>query len=206
MWDLPTRLFHWGMAVFIPAAFITGENAPPKIHETVSLVVLGLLLFRLIWGFIGAPPARFSQLFYAPSAIWHYFIGVLKRDINEYEGHNPLGALAVLAMITLFLIMSITGLFMSDDILYSAPFAAFAPMLSSPMGRWHIALHMLVPLLILFHLLALIAHRLWLKEQVYRKMLAGASAYAAYNKRGGCLLVVCLIATQLLGLLSQNYY
>ncbi|MBU1236067.1 MAG: cytochrome b/b6 domain-containing protein [Gammaproteobacteria bacterium] len=115
VWDLPLRLFHWLLAAAVAVAFISakvGGNAMVW-HGRAGLAVIGLIVFRIIWGFIGSTHARFANFVRGPSAIRAY----LRGEWNGL-GHNPLGALSVLVLITLFALEATTGLFANDDISY----------------------------------------------------------------------------------------
>jgi cytochrome b len=109
LWDLPTRLFHWAAGALrdaVPCFTVKiGGNAMVW-HGRFGLVVVGLLVFRLVWGFIGSTYARFYQFVRGPRAIIDYLQGRWQG-----EGHNPLGALSVLAMLGTLLLLVATGLF-----------------------------------------------------------------------------------------------
>jgi cytochrome b len=120
VWDLPTRLFHWLLAVAIPSAVATGMMGGDLIawHGRLGLFILGLLAFRLVWGFVGPANARFAHFVRGPAAIGAYLRGEWKGI-----GHNPLGALSVLAMLALIGLQVGSGLFANDDIAYRGPLA-----------------------------------------------------------------------------------
>lgn len=120
IWDLPTRVFHWALVVLIPALWWTGEEQRHDLHFLLGEVTLGLILFRLFWGLFGSSTARFSGFVRGPGAILAYLRGSRPAGI----GHNPLGALSVLAL--LFLLANVVGLglFATDeDGLAPAPLA-----------------------------------------------------------------------------------
>lgn len=120
VWDLPTRLFHWLLAAGIGVAVVTGKIGGELIdwHGRSGLFILGLVIFRVVWGFIGAPTARFAHFVRGPAAIRRYLRGEW-RGI----GHNPLGALAVLALLALTAAQVFSGLFANDDIAFQGPLA-----------------------------------------------------------------------------------
>lgn len=212
VWDLPTRLFHWGFAVCIIGAFISGERGALLAHELFGLAALGLLVFRLIWGFVGHETARFRHFVPSPAQLWAYIRHVAARRMDmPIMGHNPLGGLAVIALLTVMGVMAVTGLWTGDDILYDAPLTVIgiAPNLASPMGAWHERLHFLVPLLIVLHLAAILAHRLWLGEKLLTRMITGGEAAHMPNRKqtkyGLLLLTICVSASLSLALLTPNY-
>jgi len=121
VWDLPTRLFHWLLLAGVTTSFITvklGGNAMIW-HGRAGTFVLSLLVFRVLWGFIGSPTARFANFVKGPKAIWLYLRGVSPKHLTL--GHNPLGALSVVALLGLFLFQALTGLGTSDDIFFDGP-------------------------------------------------------------------------------------
>jgi cytochrome b len=121
VWDLPVRLFHWLFAALIAAAWWTGEEEMVEWHYRIGLAILGLLVFRLVWGFIGSSTARFAGFVGGPRAILDYLRGRSPLAI----GHNPLGALSVLALLGLVALEVGLGLFASDeDGLLTGPFAS----------------------------------------------------------------------------------
>jgi cytochrome b len=104
VWDLPTRAFHWLIVLLVPALWWTGEEHMHDLHLLLGEVALGLILFRLIWGLIGSSTARFAGFVRGPGAILAYLRGARPAGV----GHNPLGALSVLAL--LFLLANAVGL------------------------------------------------------------------------------------------------
>lgn len=212
VWDLPTRLFHWGFAISIIGAFISGERGPVWAHELFGLAAFGLLIFRLIWGFVGYRTARFSAIIPSLSQLWAYLKKIAQRHGDApTRGHNPLGGLAVVALLGVMGVMAVTGLWTGDDILYEAPLtvAGIAPQWAGPMAVWHERLHFLVPLLVLIHIAAIAAHRLWLGEKLVSRMITGgADADRPSNRQTGlglALLVLCLGGALSLALLTPSY-
>lgn len=213
VWDLPTRLFHWGFAASIIGAFISGERGLTQAHEYFGLAAFGFFIFRLIWGVVGYETARFKHLLTPPRILMAYLSDVLKRRRHETPlGHNPLGGLAVIAILSVMGVMAITGLWTGDDVLYEAPLTAanISPELAAPMAAWHERLHFLVPLLILIHLVALFLHRIWLGEKLVTRMITGGTGLKKPSARqtvlGLLLLALCLGGGLSLSLLTPNYY
>lgn len=120
IWDRPTRLFHWLLVVLIPLQWWTAEEEMIEIHMILGRVMLGLILFRLLWGLVGSSTARFAGFVRGPGAVLSYLRGRLPPAV----GHNPLGALSVVALLLLLAVQVGLGLFASDeDGLYSGPLA-----------------------------------------------------------------------------------
>ena len=212
VWDLPTRVFHWAFAICIIGAFISGERVALDAHEYFALTALGLLLFRVIWGFVGFHTARFSTFIPGLQRLLAYLKTIATRTAHvPIEGHNPLGGLAVLVILAVMAVMSVTGLWTGDDVMYDAPLTAagIAPYLAAPMAAWHERLHFLVPLVVLVHLLALLAHRLWLGERLVARMVTGGQAVDRPTRRqtvcGFLLMAVCVASSLSLALLTPSY-
>jgi len=118
LWDLPTRLFHWLLVAAVITAFVTGQLGGNLIalHSQAGIAVVGLLAFRLVWGFIGATPSRFAHFIPTPGRIRAYLKGRWQG-----HGHNPLGALSVFALLGLLALQAGTGLVANDDIAFTGP-------------------------------------------------------------------------------------
>ena len=112
IWDLPVRLTHWAFALIIPAMWWTGENGEWGWHFRLGLLLLGLLVFRIIWGFLGTDTARFASFVKGPQAVLAYLRG--NHEDGATKGHNPLGALSVLALLAAMLVQVGLGLFSGD--------------------------------------------------------------------------------------------
>jgi cytochrome b len=120
-WDLPTRLFHWTLLALIVSAWVSSEFAEAIGDETLvwhranGLAILTLIVWRLLWGIVGSSTARFSQFLRAPGAIAAYAASLVIGRAARYLGHNPLGALMVLALLATVAAIAGFGLFATDD-------------------------------------------------------------------------------------------
>jgi len=112
VWDLPLRLFHWTLVVAIAVAFLSSEedSALNAWHVLSGWVAAILIVFRLVWGFIGGEHSRFSD-FIRPSRIAHHISGLLRGEREPSLGHNPLGAVAVVILLVLTAVTVWTGAF-----------------------------------------------------------------------------------------------
>ena len=122
IWDLPLRLFHWLLVVAVIGSFVSvklGGNAMIW-HGRFGYIVLSLIFFRLIWGFVGTHHARFAQFIKSPQAIFAYL-----KNPTETPGHSPLGAISVIVLLGLFLSQALAGLFASDDIAFDGPLVKY---------------------------------------------------------------------------------
>jgi len=110
IWDLPIRLFHWLLVGLIALSWWSAEYHYDDLHIWFGIAVLSLLIFRVLWGFFGSSTARFSSFVRGPKAVLGYLQGTW-RGI----GHNPLGALSVIALLGLTGVQVVLGLFASDE-------------------------------------------------------------------------------------------
>ncbi|MCB4363160.1 cytochrome b/b6 domain-containing protein [Hydrogenophaga taeniospiralis] len=176
VWDLPTRLFHWVLAVCVVAQLITANVGGNWMnwHLRVGYAVLTLLLFRLVWGFVGGHWSRFSSFAYAPRVVWSYLRG-RSRSPEHRVGHNPLGALSVFALLAILLAQVGTGLFSDDEIAFTGPLVAWVSGDTVSLATsYHKSVGKLfVLVLVALHLLAIGYYKLVKKERLVRPMIDG---------------------------------
>lgn len=175
VWDLPTRLFHWSLVLCFVGLIVTGEvgDAAMVWHFRLGYAVLSLLLFRLVWGFVGGRWSRFSTFVVGPGTILRYLKG--QASAAHSVGHNPLGSLSVLALLGFALLQVAAGLMSDDDIATAGPLAKFAP------GAWvslatyyHTKIGKVVLILLVqLHIAAIIFYRIRHRENLVRPMVVG---------------------------------
>lgn len=171
VWDGPTRIFHWLLAISVVGSFVTqqiGGNAMVW-HGRLGLLVLGLLVFRVLWGFIGSTYARFGQFVRGPAAILAYLRG-------EWHGvgHNPLGALSVLGLLGVLAALVATGLFANDDIAFEGPlYPLVGKATSDILVGYHRLLKPLILLLVFAHLAAIVFYTRVKKDNLVKPMIVG---------------------------------
>ena len=175
VWDLPTRLFHWTLVALMIAQWLTAEESSTMDwHIWGGYAVLALVLFRLIWGFVGSETARFSDFLRGPGAALAYVRALLRGETPHYLGHNPLGAWSIVAMLVLLLVQAGTGLFANDDILIEGPLYAWV---SKGTSDWLTTVHKLnfnlLLLMIAVHLSAVLFYLLVKHENLIHPMLSG---------------------------------
>lgn len=197
VWDLPTRIFHWALVLCVAGSFVTvniGGNAMVW-HGRIGLTVLGLLVFRLVWGFVGSTYARFAQFLRGPEAIKAYLHGQWQG-----AGHNPLGALSVLALLGTLGLLVATGLFANDDIAFEGPlYALVGKDFSDRLAGIHRLIEPLIILLVLAHLGAIFYYVRIKKEALIRPMVTGWKEGAGQTARGGGMAAFLLAAALALG-------
>lgn len=116
VWDLPTRLFHWTLAVLFAAAIITHELGDMDLHKLNGYAILALIIFRLAWGFVGSTTSRFSHFVRGVAAGKQYAKDLRGNTVKMTVGHNPLGGWMVVLLLVLLLVQAISGLFAADEV------------------------------------------------------------------------------------------
>lgn len=172
LWDLPLRVFHWSLVAAVTVAIVTGElgGAWMPWHGRAGLVIVGLLVFRLLWGVLGSATSRFTQFAPTPARLRAYLRGRWRG-----VGHNPLGALSVWAFMLLLSAQVATGLVADDDIATTGPLNGHV---SSHLARaasgWHAGWGAdLVFALIALHLAAVAWYTLRRRAPLVRAMWNG---------------------------------
>jgi cytochrome b len=114
VWDIGVRLFHWSLVALFLVAYLSGEGeeegSSAEIHAWAGYIIIGLLIFRIVWGLIGSRHARFSDFVYRPSTIIAYLKSMLAGQPRHYLGHNPAGGAMVIMMLIALAAISWTGL------------------------------------------------------------------------------------------------
>jgi cytochrome b len=117
VWDLPTRFFHWLLVLSFAGAFLSAESERNRdLHVLFGYTVLGLMVFRLIWGFIGSRYARFSSFVYSPKIIYLYFCQLIQNKAQHPIGHNPAGAVVIFLLLLLGIGSGLTGWAVFEDV------------------------------------------------------------------------------------------
>ncbi len=117
VWDVPTRVFHWLLVVSFAGAFLTAESERYRdIHVVLGYTLLGLIVFRLVWGFVGTRYALFRSFCFKPCEIKDYVASLLKSKPKHYVGHNPAGSVAVFALLALGIASGVTGVLVFEEV------------------------------------------------------------------------------------------
>ncbi|MEY3632678.1 MAG: hypothetical protein RI937_876 [Pseudomonadota bacterium] len=172
VWDLPTRIFHWLLAACIVALLVSGKIGGEAMvwHARFGLLALALIVFRLAWGVLGPHYARFAEFVKGPVAILDEIRGAARLR----PGHNPLGALSVLAMLLVIGTQAGLGLFSSDDIAFDGPLARHvSDAVVDFATRWHLRLQWVVIGLVILHLAAIVWHQRIRKHNLLQPMVSG---------------------------------
>lgn len=184
IWDLPLRLFHWLFAVTVIASWYTSDqdNDLIELHMQLGYFALGLLIFRIAWGFFGTKHSLFSSFFPTPKRVLLYIKALKNGEINKSSGHNPLGSLMVFMMILLISLQAISGLFINDDVFSSGPYyGSVSKEVEQIMMFLHHNVFDLMIAAIVFHLLAIAYYVRIKKQSLILPMISGKKPRSLIN-------------------------
>lgn len=212
VWDLPTRLFHWALVGCVVGLVITGNVGGNAMvwHGRLGYAVLTLLLFRLVWGFVGGRWSRFGSFVVSPKTTFAYLRG--QTTPERSVGHNPLGAWSVLALLLVLFAQVGSGLFADDEIAFTGPLAGLVSGdWVSTLTRYHKDVgKLLLIALVVLHMLAIAFYRLVRRQHLVRPMIAGdkllphpaPASNDSARSRWWALLVLLLCAAAVYGIVS----
>ena len=174
VWDLPTRLFHWSLALsFLVAALTMGSDRWLGLHTFAGYFVLALVLFRLVWGFCGGHYSRFAQFRYDWGQVREHLRDRLQGHREHYLSHNPAGSWSVYLILTLALGLSLTGVFLLAGEEEQGVLAFLGPFPSDMLHRTHQYLGYGLIALVGVHLAGVAVEMLLNRENLVRSMLSG---------------------------------
>lgn len=119
VWDPFVRIFHWSLVGLFVLAFATGDETE-WLHQTAGYAIAGLIVFRIIWGFVGPRHARFSDFVRAPAEVTDYVRSAIRLRAPRYLGHNPAGGAMIIALLAMLIGISVTGVMMTTDAFWGA--------------------------------------------------------------------------------------
>jgi len=175
VWDAPTRLFHWLLVGAIAFAWWSAETDHMDWHLDAGYFVLGLVVFRLYWGFVGSTTARFGNFVVGPRTTLIYLCSLPKRAPSTAVGHNPLGAWSIVAMLLLITVLAVLGLFAVDtDGLSSGPLSDRVDYETARLcAQYHATLFHVLQGLIALHILAVLFYLFYKRDNLIGPMLHG---------------------------------
>ncbi|MGV6815749.1 MAG: cytochrome b/b6 domain-containing protein [Thiotrichales bacterium] len=109
VWDIAVRVFHWTLVVAFVTSYLTGGEETP-VHFYSGYTIIGLIVFRILWGFVGSRYARFSDFVYSPGAVLEYLKSLKTASPRHYLGHNPAGGWMILALLASLTLTTFSGL------------------------------------------------------------------------------------------------
>lgn len=171
VWDLPTRIFHWSLLALVLVAWFTGEEegVAAQVHRYAGEVIAGLIVFRVIWGFIGRERSRFADFAAGPGAIINHVQDLFSKAPKRHLGHNPLGGVAVFLLLATVAGIVFTGLFSGGDT--SGPFAGYWGLELSDL---HEVLFRVLQALVVVHVLGVIIETVKARDALVPAMITGS--------------------------------
>jgi cytochrome b len=188
IWDLPTRVFHWLQVISIVGAYSISESERYRdVHIAFGYLLLGLIVFRLLWGFVGTRYARFNSFFFKPGEIIAYLLSLFKGRSKHYLGHNPAGSVSVWLLLSLGLLICVTGVMALQD----------------DAGDAVVTLHgvatKIMLAVVLLHILGVLVSSILHRENLLRAMIIGLKSgeddegiRQGYNWIGAAMLIVAV--------------
>jgi len=189
VWDLPTRLFHWTLAISVLLSWaswryseLIGDHTL-KVHRWLGMFILVLVVFRILWGFVGSSTSRLGRLFFAPWTSARYALSTVRGPARHYLGHNPLGSYMILALLAAVALQATLGLFTVEhnDVtagpLYRLVSEETREQISHWHGRWF---YRVILVLIPLHILANVGYGLIKRDPLIRAMITGRKPAAEY--------------------------
>lgn len=202
VWDFPVRIFHWSLAGSFVTAWLTLDNRYQDIHVFAGYLMAGLILFRLLWGFVGGPYARFRDFSFGWDSVLNYLKGVWNRRPPRYLGHNPAGSWAIYVMLGLGLVIVITGLLGMGGEERQGPLAGW---LDYPQGSLAHSAHEWLAWLMLgmvgMHLTGVAVESLLHRENLVAAMISGykpakgGEPYAPLHWQAAAMMLVVMLAS-----------
>jgi len=183
VWDLPVRVFHWSLAASFAGAYALAESERWRnLHVTLGYTVMGLIVFRIVWGVVGTHHARFASFRYAPSQAFTYLKEIATGRARHYVGHNPAGSWAVYALLALGLATGVSGYLNFNEIGGDA------------MEEAHEVLANLWLLVVGLHVAGVVVSSLAHRENLARAMVTGYKLGAGSSVAGAAPVVAVGVA------------
>ncbi|HLI12169.1 MAG TPA: cytochrome b/b6 domain-containing protein [Alphaproteobacteria bacterium] len=178
VWDLPTRIFHWLLAVAVIAAYLTSSGRPHgllfAVHVGFGYAVVLLVLFRLAWGFVGGEYARFASFVRAWPMLRSYGLSLLRFAPQRAIGHNPIGGWMVILMLATLVLLVLTGLLGQGITGGTGPLSGLLPQSHvKAMGEIHKLLGNLIIYLAVIHIAGVVVESLLHRDNLARAMVTG---------------------------------
>ena len=177
IWDLPLRLFHISLILLVIGSISSAKMNMLDLHQYFGVALLGLVFFRILWGFFGTYYSRFKS----------FNLSIIDA-LSQFSKTNkitsirtPIGCYSTIIFMMVLLSISVSGLFSSDDILYDAPLSFLTPNLTSDWTYIHNILHYLLYTLIAIHILAILYYQIVKKMKIIERVLDGYSRIEKIN-------------------------
>jgi len=207
IWDFPTRIFHWVLVIAFTAAWVTSENDRFLFHHVFAgYLLIGLLIFRLIWGMFGSRYARFRSFAYDWPSFTAYIKALITGNAARYIGHNPAGSYAIFAILVMILFVTVTGILVLGGEEGHGPLKGFVSYeLGIQAKEFHEISVNLMLVLIFIHICGVVVESLYHKENLIWSMISGRKATPSSEKD---VALYALIAVIMLAIITSSgiYY
>jgi len=209
VWDAPIRLFHWAMVLLVAFSYVSAKKGWMDLHFLSGYAILTLLLFRLVWGFVGSQTARFASFLGNPLDGLRHLARFTRREPDIQIGHNAAGGWMVLVMLLLLAVQAGTGLFATDDVVSVGPLGQFVSTeVSEKLTSVHSFNFNLILGAIVLHVLAILAYAVIKRHDLVRPMITGKKRLPAATRapriaRNWLALVVLLCAGGVVALVAR---
>lgn len=178
IWDLPTRFFHWTLVLGMGFLWLSAELGGLWMdwHQKAGVFMLALIIFRIIWGFIGSDTNRFALFIKSPSSSIHHLKSLKESGMAYYPGHNPLGAWMVVFLLGGVLLQALSGLFASDDILVEGPlYGLVAESTAKAMTSFHHLWFNILLAAAVMHIFTVGFYKIRKRTNLIKAMLSGSA-------------------------------
>ena len=174
VWDAPIRLFHGAVVILLLVLWFSADQGYMRVHLWSGLALLTLLLFRLVWGFIGSTTARFRDFLHPPRQVLAYLRSLGGTNKALFAGHNPVGGLMVVGLIAVLLLQAMTGLFANDGLRFHGPLALLvSEETSTRLTGLHGAIFNIILMLVWLHVVAVGFYLFVKRDNLIKPMLTG---------------------------------
>ena len=178
IWDRPVRLFHWTLIALVATSYASGKGGAWTLHYASGYAILTLVLFRILWGFVGSENARFAHFLKSPLAALRQLSKLTQRDPDKETGHNPAGGWMVVVLLALLLTQAFSGLFANHDPGFS--YSQHGPLAlkvgeatSESLSALHLGIQRYLLAAIALHVLAIMLYKLVKGHELVMPMLTG---------------------------------
>ena len=219
VWDLPLRIFHWALAIAVIGAVGSAKADVMWLHERFGLTVMGLVAFRIFWGFLGGYYARFRQFLMPPRAAIISVLHLLKPQSQPSVGHSAAAGYAVVGLLFIAGYQALTGSVSNDDVLFDGPLAHLMPEWSNVASDLHNVGEPALFFMVVLHIGAILFYKYHKKQNLTITMLNGRTGHdvlassspdggisAARTLFGLSLLVGCVLAANALTFLRPTLF
>lgn len=184
VWDAPTRLFHWAIVLLLITSYVSVETDRMSLHYWSGYTVMTLLIFRVVWGFVGSETSRFRQFLRSPLEGFAHLRQFPEREPDREIGHNAAGGWMVMIMLAALVVQVCTGLFAGDPVEGGGPFVEqVARPTQKLLDRIHDWNFNVILGLVALHVVAILAYAFVKRHDLVRPMITGKKRLPATTRQ-----------------------